>query len=48
MNIAMEFASWVSPEFKLYIIKDYQRLKTDESHRYALEWNAKRELAKVN
>ncbi len=48
VDIAMEFASWVSPEFKLYIIKDYQRLKTDESHRYALEWNAKRELAKVN
>jgi hypothetical protein len=44
----MEFASWISPEFKLYIIKDYQCLKTDEGHRLALEWNAKRELSKVN
>lgn len=48
LDIAMEFASWISPEFKLYIIKDYQRLKTDEGHRLALEWNAKRGLAKVN
>lgn len=48
VDIAMEFASWISPEFKLYIIKDYQRLKTDEGHRLTLEWNAKRELSKVN
>ena len=48
VDIAMEFASWISPEFKLYIIKEHQRLKTDESHRLTLEWNAKRELAKVN
>ncbi len=48
VDIAMEFASWISPEFKLYIIKDYQRLKTDENHRQQLEWNAKRELAKIN
>ena len=48
VDIALEFASWISPEFKLYIIKDYQRLKTDEGHRLALEWNAKRELSKVN
>jgi hypothetical protein len=48
VDIAMEFASWISPEFKLYIIKDYQRLKTDEGHRLALTWNAKRELSKVN
>ena len=48
LDIAMEFASWISPEFKLYIIKDYQRLKTDEGHRLQLEWNAKRELTKVN
>ena len=47
-DIAFEFASWVSPEFKLYIIKDYQRLKEDESHRYALEWNVNRILAKAN
>jgi len=48
VDIAMEFASWVSPEFKLYIIKDYRRLKTDESHRLALDWSAKRELSKIN
>lgn len=48
IDIAMEFTSWISPEFKLYIIKDYQRLKTDEGHRQAIEWSAKRELAKVN
>jgi hypothetical protein len=48
VDIAMEFASWISPEFKLYIIKDYQRLKTDEGYRLALEWNAKRELSKIN
>ena len=48
VDIAMEFASWISPEFKLYIIKDYKRLKTDEGHRLALEWNAKRELSKIN
>ena len=35
-DIAFEFASWLSPEFKLYIIKDYQRLKEDEGHRLAL------------
>ena len=47
-DIAFEFASWLSPEFKLYIIKDYQRLKGDESHRLALEWNVKRILASTN
>ena len=47
-DIAFEFASWISPEFKLYIIKDYQRLKGDESHRLALEWNVKRILASTN
>lgn len=47
-DIAFEFASWLSPEFKLYIIKDYQRLKGDESHRLALEWNVKRILARAN
>lgn len=47
-DIAFEFASWLSPEFKLYIIKDYQRLKEDEGHRYALEWNVKRILAGAN
>ena len=47
-DIAFEFASWISPEFKLYIIKDYQRLKADESHTKQLDWNVKREIAKSN
>ena len=47
-DIAFEFASWISPAFKLYIIKDYQRLKADESHSKAIEWNVKREIAKTN
>lgn len=47
-DIAFQFASWISPEFKLYIIKDYQRLKEDESHRLALDWNVNRVLAKTN
>lgn len=47
-DIAFEFASWLSPEFKLYIIKDYQRLKEDEGHRLALNWNVKRILASAN
>jgi hypothetical protein len=45
-DIAFEFASWVSVEFKLYMIYEYQRLKGEEQK--ALEWTAKRELAKVN
>ena len=47
-DIAFEFASWISPEFKLYIIKDYQRLKNDENSRLALGWNLNRTLAKIN
>lgn len=47
-DIAFEFASWISPEFKLYIIKDYQRLKSDENGRLSLGWNLNRELAKIN
>ena len=47
-DIAFEFASWLSPEFKLYVIKDYQRLKADEGHRLALDWNVKRILASAN
>ena len=47
-DIAFEFASWISPEFKLYIIKDYQRLKSDESYTKALNWTVKREIAKTN
>lgn len=48
IDIAFEFASWVSPEFKLYIIKDYQRLKQDENSRLSLGWNLNREVAKLN
>lgn len=47
-DIAFEFASWVSAEFKLYIIKDYQRLKYDENSRLSLDWNLHRELSKIN
>ena len=47
-DIAFKFASWISAEFELYIIKDYQRLKTDENSRISLDWNVNRILAKVN
>ncbi len=47
-DIAFEFASWISAEFKLYIIKDYQRLKTDENSRISLEWNVNRVISKIN
>ena len=47
-DIAFEFASWVSPEFKLYVIKEYQRLKIEESHRLEIGWDTKRELSKIN
>ena len=47
-DIAFEFASWVSPEFKLYIIKDYKRLKTEENGRLSLGWNLNREISKLN
>ena len=45
-DIAFEFAMWISPEFKIYIIKEFQRLKADEQK--LLGWSAKRELAKIN
>jgi hypothetical protein len=47
-DIAFEFASWISAEFKLYIIKDFKRLKTDESSRLSLDWNLNREISKLN
>lgn len=47
-DIAFEFASWISIEFKLYIIKEFQRLKDDENNRLKLDWNLQRTLAKVN
>lgn len=43
-----EFASCISPEFKLYIIKEYQRLKKDEADRLAIGWDVKRKLSKIN
>ena len=47
-DIALEFASWISAEFKLYIVKDYQRIKHDENSRLSLNWNLNREIAKLN
>jgi KilA-N domain len=47
-DIALEFASWISIEFKLYVIKEFQRLKDDENDRLKLDWNFQRTLAKVN
>ncbi len=47
-DIAMSFAIWISPEFQLYIMKDYRRLKTDENSRLSLSWNLNREISKLN
>lgn len=47
-DIAFEFGSWLSPEFKLYLIKEFQRLKDDEAERLSREWSFQRTLAKVN
>ncbi len=47
-DIAFEFASWISVEFKLYLIKEFQRLKENENHRLSLEWNLNRTLSKLN
>lgn len=47
-DIAFEFGSWLSPEFKLYLIKEFQRLKDDEAVRTSREWSFQRTLAKVN
>lgn len=47
-DIAFEFASWVSAEFKLFLIKEFQRLKDDEISTRALEWNLTRSLSKIN
>lgn len=47
-DIAFEFASWISASFKLYLIKEFQRLKKEETDRLQLEWNLQRTLAKVN
>ena len=47
-DIAMEFASWISAEFKLYLIQDYKRLKADENSKLSLGWNLNREISKIN
>ena len=47
-DIAFEFGTWLSPEFKLYLIKEFQRLKEDENVRSSLDWNLNRTLAKLN
>jgi hypothetical protein len=48
LDIAFEFASWVSAEFKLYLLVEFKRLKNDENDRLKLEWNLQRTLSKVN
>ena len=47
-DIAFEFGMWISPQFKIYLIKEFQRLKNEENDRLQLEWNLQRTLAKVN
>lgn len=47
-DIAFEFASWLSPEFKLYLIQEFERLKKNEAYQYKIEWHANRVLSKVN
>ena len=47
-DIAFKFASWISAEFELYIIKDYQRLKSNENSKFSLGWNIRREISKIN
>jgi hypothetical protein len=47
-DIAFEFASWISPEFKLYLIKEFERLKEEENTRLSLDWNLSRTLSKIN
>ena len=47
-DIALEFASWLSPEFKLYVIQEFQRLKKNEAYQNKIDWHANRVLAKVS
>ena len=47
-DIAFEFASWISPKFKLYLIKEFQRLKNDEIDKQSLDWDIKRTIVKMN
>ena len=48
LDIAFEFGMWISPEFKLYLVKEFRRLKEDESRRLSLAWNLNRTLSKLN
>ncbi len=47
-DLAFHFGKWISPKFQLLLVKEYQRLKEDESDRFQLEWNLQRTLSKVN
>ena len=47
-DIALEFASWLSPEFKLYVIQEFERLKRNEAYQYKMDWSVNRMLAKTN
>lgn len=47
-DIAFEFGMWISPQFKIYLVKEFQRLKSDENDRLKLDWNIQRTLSKVN
>ena len=47
-DIAFEFGTWISPKFKIYLIKEFQRLKADENNRLNLEWNLQRTISKIN
>src|SRR3989338_4929897 len=47
-DIAFEFGMWISPEFKIYLIKEFQRLKEEENERLRLGWDVKRMLTKIN
>ena len=48
VDIALDFATWISPEFRLYVFQEYRRLKSDESSRINLDWNEKRLFAAIN
>ena len=47
-DIAFEFVMWISPQFKIYLIKEFQRLKDEENNRLKLEWNLQRTISKIN
>ena len=47
-DIAFEFGMWISPQFKIYLIKEFQRLKDEENNRLKLEWNLQRTISKIN